>query len=76
VTPTAAITKRVHPALRHAIAADAVLSDLGLCHIDLVGLACDLEEAYGFMFDGDPEQHWQTVGDVERALVEMVGESA
>lgn len=76
MTPTAAITKRVHPALHHAITADAALSDLGLCHIDLIDIACELEEAHGFMFEGDPEQHWQTVGDVERALAAMVGESA
>lgn len=76
MTPTAAITKRVHPALRHAITDDAILSDLDLSHLDLLSIACDLEEAHGFMFEGDPEQHWQTVADVERALAAMVGEVA
>jgi len=72
MTPTTAIAKRVHPALHHAITADAALSDLGLCHIDLIGIACELEEAHGFMFEGDPEFGWETVGDVEAALGEVV----
>lgn len=65
MTPHSALSKRVHPARRHLIAPDASLSaDLGLCTVDLQGLACDLEEAHGFMFPGEPETRWQTVADV------------
>lgn len=71
MTPHQAITKRVHPALHHLIADDTLLSDLGLCMVDLLSVACDLEEAHGFMFDGEPEQQWATVGDVVRAVEDM-----
>lgn len=71
MTTHQAITKRVHPALHHLIADDTLLSDLGLCQIDLISVAYDLEEAHGFMFDGEPERHWQTVGDVVRAVEAM-----
>ncbi len=72
MTPHQAIAKRVHPALQHLITDDAALSDLGLELIDLWGIAADLEEAHGFMFEGDPEHRWETVGDVVRAF-EAVG---
>lgn len=71
MTPHTAPSKRVHPALHHLIADDTLLSDLGLCQLDLLSVACDLEEANGFMFDGDPETRWQTVGDVVRACEVM-----
>lgn len=76
MTPQAALTKRVHPALRHLIAPEASLAaDLGLCTVDLVSIACDLEEAHGFMFAGEPETRWQTVADVVadfEAMAEVV----
>lgn len=71
MTPHQAIAKRVHPALHHLIADDALLSDLGLCAVDLLSVAFDLEEAGGFMFEGEPELRWQTVGDVVRAVETM-----
>ena len=75
MTPIEAIAKRVHPALRHKITPDASLrGDLDLCHLDLIGVAMDLEEAHGFMFDGDPETGWETVGDVERAFGDAVSQ--
>ena len=70
MSPHQAITKRVHP-MRHLIADDALLSDLGLCAVDLLSVAYDLEEAGGFMFEGEPELRWQTVGDVVRAVEDM-----
>lgn len=76
MTPTAAITKRVHPALRHAITDDAILSDLDLSHLDLLSIACDLEEAHGFMFEGEPERKWLTVGDVCAAVAGQIGVGA
>lgn len=74
MTPKTALTKRVHPALRHLIATEASLAaDLGLCTVDLQGIACDLEEAHGFMFPGEPETRWQTVADVVADFEAMVG---
>lgn len=69
----ALIARRVHPSRRHLIDnPDADLSaDLGLCHIDLISIACDIEEECGFMFEGDPELAWETVADVLRAVEDM-----
>lgn len=41
-------------------------TDLGLCELDRLSIACDLEEAHGFEFPGEVPLSWQTVGDVER----------
>lgn len=71
MTPTlkTLIAKRVHPARHHLIAPDASLSaDLHLCQTDLVSIACDIEEAHGFLFEGDPETGWETVADIQAAL--------
>lgn len=65
------ITARVHPSKRHLVTEDAALTDLGLCQLDLLSVACDIEEAHGFMFPGDPEARWQTVGDVMRDVERM-----
>lgn len=74
MTPHSALSKRVHPARRHLIAPDASLAaDLGLCSVDLVSVACDLEEAHGFMFPGEPETRWQTVADVVADFEAMAG---
>lgn len=74
MTPHSALSKRVHPARRHLIAPDASLAaDLGLCSVDLVSIACDLEEAHGFMFAGEPETRWQTVADVVADFEAVVG---
>lgn len=71
MTPHQAITKRVHPMRQHLIHDDATLESLGLALVDLWGIAADLEEAGGFMFRGDPEHRWATVGDVVRAVEDM-----
>ena len=76
VTPHEAIRKRVHPALHHAITDDAILSDLDLSQLDLLSIACDLEEAHSFMFEGEPERKWLTVIDIVRAANAMIGADA
>lgn len=63
--PIAIIRARTNAALHHAVAPDALLTDLGFRHeIDLIGLQCEIEEAVGVEFPEQAYSHWRTVSDV------------
>lgn len=69
----AALKSRIaHPEYHAALTSDASLSaDLGLTQIDLWGVACAIEEALGFRFDGDPELHWHTPADIVASIEQV-----
>lgn len=71
MTTLSILTQRVHPAARHLIEPDALLSDL-LDEIDLWGLRDDLEHETGREISDAELARWETVGDV----VELEGVGA
>lgn len=61
-----------HPDYHEKLSLEASLSaDLGLTQIDLWGVACDIEEALGFRYDGDPELHWHTPADIVASIEQV-----
>lgn len=63
------IRNRTNPALHHAVAPDALLTDLGFRQeVDLIGLQYAVEEAVGIEFPDHAYAMWLTVDDVCQAV--------
>lgn len=72
------VAKRLALPIHHArLSPEAQLeADLGLHQVDLISIACDIEEELGFMFPGDPELHWHQVADIVTATAEQLAAKA